>query len=383
MTRIGQWFTNRILRKEIDREAKYVWFHAASLGEFEQGRPMMEAIRERFPQYKILLTFFSPSGYEVRKNYEGADIICYLPFDTPYKVKKFLYLANPCIAIFIKYEFWLNYLTELQRRGVKTYIVSAIFRPSQLFFRWYGKWYRDALLCYERLFVQDEASKKLLSDYGINNVKVCGDTRFDRVIEIQQNARLMPEIESFATDGKIILVAGSSWPEDEEIIIPYFNAHPETKLIIAPHEIHREHLLYIQSLLNRPSVRLSEATPESPSISDCIIIDSFGLLSAIYRYGHIAYIGGGFGRGIHNTLEAAVYGIPVVFGPKYQKFKEARDLIACGGGFSIDNRTAYNDRMDCFITNPEERALSGKRAGDFVQNNSGATEKILNELFYP
>ncbi|MDR3308779.1 MAG: 3-deoxy-D-manno-octulosonic acid transferase [Tannerella sp.] len=381
MTRIGQWFTNRILRKEIDREAKYVWFHAASLGEFEQGRPMMEAIRKYFPEYKILLTFFSPSGYEVRKNYEGADVICYLPFDTPFKVRKFLNLANPCMAIFIKYEFWLNYLTELQKRGVKTYIVSAIFRPNQLFFRWYGKWYRAALLCYERLFVQDEASKKLLSDYGINNVDVCGDTRFDRVIEIQQNARLMPEIEAFATDDKIILVAGSSWPEDEEIIIPYFNAHPETKLIIAPHEIHREHLLYIQSLLNRPSVRLSDATPESPRISDCLIIDSFGLLSAIYRYGHIAYIGGGFGRGVHNTLEAAVYGIPVVFGTKYQKFKEARDLIACGGGFSIDNRTDYNARMDYFIANPEERALSGKRAGDFVQNNSGATAKILRELF--
>jgi 3-deoxy-D-manno-octulosonic-acid transferase len=378
MTRIGQWYTNGILRKKIDRNAKYIWFHAASLGEFEQGRPMIETIRKRYPQFKILLTFFSPSGYEVRKNYEGADVICYLPFDTPFKVRKFLHLANPSIAVFIKYEFWLNYLAELKKRGIKTYLISAIFRPNQLFFKWYGAWYRKALLCYERLFVQDEDSRMLLAEYGIDNVEVCGDTRFDRVLEIQQNARLLPEVEAFVKKSKLMLIAGSTWPEDEEIIISYFNTHSEVKLIIAPHEIHREHLLYIQSLLNRPSIRLSEACEESLRTNDCLIIDSFGLLSSIYRYGDIAYIGGGFGGGIHNTLEAAVYGIPVVFGPKYHKFKEAKNLINCGGGFSVDNETAFIDCMNNFISDPELRHIAGAAAGDFVDKNAGATEKILS-----
>ncbi|MDR2913519.1 MAG: 3-deoxy-D-manno-octulosonic acid transferase [Tannerella sp.] len=378
MTRIGQWYTNGILRKNIDRNAKYIWFHAASLGEFEQGRPMIETIRKRHPEYKILLTFFSPSGYEVRKNYDGADVICYLPFDTPYKVRKFLNLANPSVAVFIKYEFWLNYLTELKKRGIKTYLISAVFRPSQLFFKWYGWWYRKALLCYERLFVQDEASKKLLAEYGINNVEVCGDTRFDRVLEIQQNARLLPEVETFVRGDMPILVVGSSWPEDEEIIIPYFNSHPEIKLIIAPHEIHREHLLYIQSLLNRPSIRLSESTDDMLQTHDCLIIDSFGLLSSIYRYGQVAYIGGGFGKSIHNTLEAAVYAIPVIFGPKYHKFKEASGLIDCGGGFSVDNEAMFVSRMDDLISDPELRRNAGIAAGNFVHNNAGATDKILS-----
>ena len=378
MTRIGQWYTNGILRKNIDRDAKYIWFHAASLGEFEQGRPMIELLRKRYPQYKILLTFFSPSGYEVRKNYDGADVICYLPFDTPYKVRKFLNLANPCIAVFIKYEFWLNYLTELKKRGIKTYIISAVFRPEQIFFRWYGKWYRKALECYEYLFVQDEESKKLLAGYGIKNVEISGDTRFDRVLEIQQNARLFPEIELFAKGNKLIIIAGSSWPEDESIIIPYFNSHPEVKLIIAPHEINREHLLYIQSLLNRPSIRLSEVNNDSLQTHDCLIIDSFGLLSSIYRYCDVAYIGGGFGKGIHNTLEAAVYGVPVVFGPKYQKFKEAKNLITYGGGFSVDNETAFNNCMNTFIFDQELRLKAGQTARDFVHNNAGATKRILS-----
>jgi 3-deoxy-D-manno-octulosonic-acid transferase len=378
MTRIGQWYTNGILRKKIDRKARYIWFHAASLGEFEQGRPMIETLRQRYPEYKILLTFFSPSGYEVRKNYDGADVICYLPFDTPYKVRKFLNLANPAVAVFIKYEFWLNYLTELKKRGVKTYLISAIFRPNQWFFRWYGRWYRRALKCFDMLFVQDEDSRNLLAGHGIDHVEVCGDTRFDRVLEIRRNARLLPEVETFIVGSRPILIVGSSWPEDEEIIIPYFNAHPEIKLIVAPHEIHREHLLYIQSLLNRPSIRLSEACEESLRTNDCLIIDSFGLLSSIYRYGDVAYIGGGFGGGIHNTLEAAVYGVPVIFGPKYHKFREARGLIASGGGFPVDQATAFADCMNRFLSDPESRRRAGMAAGDFVHRNTGATEKILS-----
>ena len=327
------------------------------------------------------MTFFSPSGYEVRKNYDGADVICYLPFDTPYKVRKFLHLANPVVAVFIKYEFWLNYLTELKKRKIPTYLVSGIFRREQLFFKWYGSWYKRALTCFERLFVQDEASRSLLAEFGITNVQVCGDTRFDRVMAVQRQARELPAVKEFAGDGtSLILVAGSSWPEDESILIPYFNTHPEVKLIIAPHEIPREHLLYIESLLHRPSIRLSETNDQPVSGKDCLIIDSFGLLSSIYRYGEVAYVGGGFGKGIHNTLEAAVYGIPVLFGPRYQKFREAHELIACGGGFSLQNEAAFIIRMDEFIRNPAQRAKAGQIVGDYVRRNSGVTDRILGEM---
>ena len=386
MMRLGQWKTNGILRKNIDRNAKYIWFHAASLGEFEQGRPMIEKIREAHPEYKVLLTFFSPSGYEVRKNYNGADVICYLPFDTPYRVHKFLNLANPAIAVFIKYEFWYNYLSELKRRKIPVYIISAIFRPQQLFFRWYGFPYKQVLYTYTHLFVQDEASRELLAGRGISNVTVCGDTRFDRVIDVQHQAKAIPQVERFVTDpdGRrhLTLIAGSSWPQDEEILLSYFNEHTEMKLIIAPHEIHREHLMYIESLLKRPSVRLSDVRTDESLLDgkDCIIVDSFGLLSSIYRYGTIAYIGGGFGAGIHNTLEAAVYGIPVVFGPKYHKFKEARDLIAVGGGFSISSEQAFRSKMDELLTLPDKLSAAGDAAGRFVNGNAGSTDRILKKI---
>jgi 3-deoxy-D-manno-octulosonic-acid transferase len=385
MIRFGQWKTNGILRDKIDHNAKYIWFHASSLGEFEQGRPMMEKIKANYPQYKILLTFFSPSGYEVRKNYSGADVICYLPFDTPFKVKKFLRLANPYMAIFIKYEFWANYLTELKKRNVPTYIISAIFRPNQLFFRWYGKPYRKALHCFNHLFVQDKASSELLASYGINHVSVEGDTRFDRVLDVQKQAKPISLVEQFIKnkegEKQFTLVVGSSWPQDEEFIIRYFNEHPEMKLIIAPHEIDSGHLLDIHSQLKRPSVRLSDNTSEQHIAGkDCLIIDSFGLLSSIYRYGDIAYIGGGFGKGIHNILEAAVYGIPVLFGPKYQKFKEAKDIIAIGGGFSVSNGTSFQEKMNELLTYRHLLKSAGQAAGDFVQNNAGATDKIIAQL---
>lgn len=384
MMRLGQWKTNSMLRDKIDRNAKYIWFHASSLGEFEQGRPMIEKIKRQYPGYKILLTFFSPSGYEVRKNYDGADVICYLPFDTPFRVKKFLNLANPAVAVFIKYEFWANYLSELKRRGVPVYIISAIFRPDQLFFQWYGKSYRKMLHCFTHLFVQDERSLKLLKEFGITNVTVTGDTRFDRVIDVCKQAREIPLIDRLihTKDRKKVftLVAGSSWPQDEEILIPYFNRHPEMKLIIAPHEIHREHLMYIESLLKRPSVRLSEAHEGDIESKDCLIIDSFGLLSSIYRYGDLAYIGGGFGAGIHNTLEAAVYGMPVLFGPKYHKFKEAKDLIAVGGGFSVANSQSFCEKMDEFLNYPETLHKAGESAGQFVKGHAGITDRILKEI---
>lgn len=383
--RLGQWKTNAVLRDKIDRNANYIWFHASSLGEFEQGRPMMEKIKAEHPGYKILLTFFSPSGYEVRKNYNGADVICYLPFDTPYRVKKFINLANPSIAVFIKYEFWGNYLSELKRRNIPVYIISAIFRPEQLFFKWYGKPYRKMLNCFSHLFVQDERSKALLEEYGVKNVTVTGDTRFDRVLDVRNQAHDIPTVDRFVKNKQgepmLTLVAGSSWPQDEEFLLRYFNEHPEIKLIIAPHEIHREHMMYIESLLKRPSIRLSEAAVDTElSGKDCLIIDSFGQLSSIYRYGQIAYIGGGFGTGIHNTLEAAVYGVPVLFGPKYNKFNEAKELIAVGGGFSVDNEKEFYAKMDELLTYHEVLDASGKAAGNFVCKNAGATDKILREL---
>jgi len=380
LMRFGQWRTNSILRRNIDRSAKYIWFHASSLGEFEQGRPLIEQIKAEHPEYKVLLTFFSPSGYEVRKNYGGADVICYLPFDTPYRVKKFLDLANPVVAIFIKYEFWANYLTELKRRDIPTYIISAIFRRRQVFFKWYGKPYRDVLNSFTHLFVQDEGSRELLAEYGVKNVSVIGDTRFDRVLEVQSQARSFPLIECFAKKDSIILIAGSSWQQDEEIFIDYFNNHPEVRLIIAPHEIHREHLMSIQAQLRRPFVCFSEATEANIDNKDCIIIDSFGMLSSIYRYGDIAYIGGGFGAGIHNVLEAAVYGIPVIFGPKYHKFKEATDLLAQEGAFTISDKETFCKTMDHLITSEAALKAAGDKAGNYVRSNVGVTQKILKQL---
>ena len=385
LMRAGQAQTTAILREKMDRKAKYIWFHASSLGEFEQGRPMIEQIRKVHPEYKILLTFFSPSGYEVRKNYAGADVVCYLPFDTPGRVEQFLDLANPAMAIFIKYEFWGNYLHTLQQRGIPVYIISAIFRREQLFFQWFGKPYRKMLDCFNHLFVQDERSKALLEEYGIRNVTVAGDTRFDRVIDVYHQAKQIPLVERFikGTDGQqppLVFVAGSSWPEDEAIFIPYFERHPEMKLIIAPHEIHEGHLKSIEARLHRPTIRLSQATEQNVANQDCLIVDSFGLLSSLYRYGQIAYIGGGFGAGIHNTLEAAVYGMPVLFGPRFQKFKEAKDLIAVGGAFTFDNAPAFTSRMDTLLSTPEALQQSSQAAGHFVQSHGGATTTILQEI---
>ncbi|MEZ7947910.1 MAG: 3-deoxy-D-manno-octulosonic acid transferase [Firmicutes bacterium ADurb.Bin419] len=384
LMRLGQWKTNGILREKIDRNAKYIWFHASSLGEFEQGRPLIEKIKAEHPEYKILLTFFSPSGYEVRKNYGGADVVCYLPFDTPYRVKKFLDLSKPVMAIFIKYEFWDNYLSELKRRNIPVYIVSAIFRKEQLFFKWYGGMYRKVLSYFTHIFVQDDASRELLSKYGVTNVSVFGDTRFDRVQDVYKNTKQIPMVELFVnnnrSDNQLTMVAGSSWQQDEEVYLNYFNEHPELKLIIAPHEIHKDHLMHIESMLKRPSIRLSEATEKDIKGKSCLIVDSFGLLSSIYRYGDLAYIGGGFGAGIHNVLEAAVYGIPVIFGPKYQKFKEARDLLQVGGAFSITDEKTFESKMEELSTYRDLLEAAGAAAGDFVKSNIGATNRIIASI---
>ena len=357
---------------------RYIWFHAASLGEFEQGRPLIESLKVSHPEYKIILTFFSPSGYEVRKNYSGADIICYLPLDLSWNAKRFLDIVQPDYAIFIKYEFWMNFLLELKKRAIKTYIVSAIFRESQLFFKWYGGYYRNLLKSFNHLFVQNDESVRLLHSIGFDNVTKVGDTRFDRVADIASNAKELPIVQLFKSDKKV-LVAGSSWPNDEEILLSYFNQNKDIKLIIAPHEIHEEHLQSIISKLQRPYVRYTQATTENVSDADCLIIDCFGLLSSVYRYGEVAYIGGGFGVGIHNILEAAVYGIPVIFGPNYKKFQEAVDLIELGGAFSISDYTGFSRLMsDLLVDNSSLYASSAAISNDYSQRNRGATIKVLD-----
>lgn len=370
-----------LLEKEIDKKAKYIWFHVASLGEFEQARPLIEEIKNSKPEYKILLTFFSPSGYEVRYNYPLADIVTYLPFDTKKNARRFLELTNPHMVIFIKYEFWYNYINEIYQRRIPVYLVSAIFRKNQSFFKKLRSPYRNMLSLYTHFFVQDDESHKLLQKHGIKNVTVAGDTRIDRVIEIQKQTVNLPIVEKFIDKGSIIFIAGSSWPADEDIFINYFNSHPNLKLIIAPHETDESHLTEIEKKLCRPSQRYSGLTDTDTVNADCMIIDCFGLLASVYRYADIGYIGGGFGDGIHNLPEAAVYGIPVIFGPNFIKFREAHDLIATGGGFTIKNRDEFNKLMESFINEPELREKAGKEAKNYIFSNSGATNTILNHIF--
>ncbi len=381
----GHFNTFRILRNKIDKNARYVWFHAASLGEFEQGRPLIERFRRDHPEFKILLTFFSPSGYEVRKDYEGADVVCYLPFDTWGNIASFFRLVQPEMAFFIKYEFWSNFFKACKRRNIPIYSVSSIFRSNKVFFRWYGKNYSNVLRLVNHFFVQDEESARLLGTLGIrDNVTIVGDTRFDRVLDIQSRSKELPLVETFTgrTDGKknFIFVAGSSWPADEDLIIPYFNKHPQMKLILAPHVIDETHLKHIEAKLKRPFVRYTEANEENVAKADCLIINCFGLLSSIYRYGNMAYVGGGFGAGIHNVPEAAVYGIPVLFGPNNKGFREAQDLLRMGGCFEITGQPLFNALVDKFLHTPRLCQKKGAFCRDYIQSNAGATDIIFNTL---
>ena len=388
--------TYSLVRRHIKKTDRVVWFHAASLGEFEQGRPLMERLHKECPEYKILLTFFSPSGYEVRKDYEGADLVCYLPFDTPGNALSFLRLAHPEIAIFIKYEFWTNYLVTCRRKGIKTYSVSSIFRPDQYFFKWhlFGKYPTlKPIRQFDHLFVQNEISKQILAEHGINNVTVVGDTRLDRVIAIKDAAAPLPLVEQFVGDAPCF-VAGSSWGPDEEIYIPYFGQHKDWKLIIAPHVISESHLKDIEQLLDDNGfahVRYTElennpnAFP-STELSDevkgaALIINCFGKLSSIYRYGKVALVGGGFGVGIHNVPEAAVYGIPVIFGPNNQKFREAQALKACGGSFEYQDEASFAALMDNFINDSEALRKAGEMAGGYINANAGAADKCFTAIF--
>lgn len=380
-----------VLRKNVDPDGQYIWFHAASLGEFEQGRPLIEMIRKRYPEYKILLTFFSPSGYEVRKDYKGADIITYLPIDTVTNAQKFLRAVRPVMAFFIKYEFWYNYLHILRHRGVPVYSVSSIFRPDQVFFKWYGREYGHVLKCFSRFFVQNEESKTLLASIGIKDVLVVGDTRFDRVLQIKEAGKHLPIVESFTgfdfksinskQSRRRVFVAGSSWLPDEQIFLKYFGEHDDWKLIIAPHVIDEGHLAEIRKLItNKRVVRYTTTNGEEAKDADVLIIDCFGLLSSIYFYCDVAYVGGGFGVGIHNVLEAAVWQRPVIFGPNNKHFAEAQGLMKSGGGFEITGYDSFCAIMNRLSADSDYLKECGDKASAFVRDKSGATERVIANI---
>ena len=363
-----------------------VWFHAASLGEFEQARPIIERLRGNHPDKKILLTFFSPSGYEIRSNYDKVDCVAYLPFDKPKLVRRFLDAAAPKMAIFSKYEFWGNYLEQLHAAGIPTYVISSIFRPRQRFFRPWGGMFRKMLKCYTHLYVQDNASAELLAKIGIDNVTVAGDTRFDRVSDILASSRQTPEIKEFVESSRFTLIAGSSWQPDEEIYIPWLKGHPDVKAIIAPHEFDHARLESLRHRLGNAKTRLLSEIRGSMPKSEInniryLIIDCFGLLSSLYRYGDVAVIGGGFGAGIHNLNEAAVYGMPVVFGPNHKKFKEADELLKRGGGFTYANPAEFNAIMNTLLNDSNALSAAGDKAGKYIKDSIGASDIIFNDIF--
>lgn len=380
----GQERTEDVLKEKIVPGRKYIWIHASSLGEFEQGRPLIERIKQSYPDTGIVLTFFSPSGYEVRHNYKGADIVCYLPFDTPGRVKRFLDLLKPSMAIFVKYEFWGNYLHELKRRNIPTYLISAIFRDSQPFFKWWGGMFRGMLGCYDTIFVQDADSQRRLNGIGVTNVVVAGDTRFDRVTDILKTTVNIPAVDKLKASSTFTFIAGSSWEADEDIYIPWLNSHKEVKAIIAPHEFNDSRIAALRQRIDGPTLLMSElenASDQQISEAKALIVDCFGLLASLYRYADLAYIGGGFGEGIHNINEAAVYDIPVMFGPKHSKFKEARDLIAIGGAFEITDYESLRATTESFFNDREKLLACGHKAGEYIRSNIGASDKVFKCIF--
>ena len=344
------------LQAKIKHDKPIAWVHCASLGEFEQGRPIIEAIHKQYPQYRILLTFFSPSGYEIRKNYDLADYICYLPADTKKNAERLIELVRPEVVFFIKYEFWFHYINELKKRNIPLYLVSAIFRENQLFFKnspW-GKWYRKMLFGFEQFFVQDDQSVRLLHGVGIKNVTKAGDTRFDRVAEIARNGKNIPLVEKLKGNN-LLVVAGSTWKPDEELLIQYIHSHPETKFIIAPHETKKANVERLISLLKTPVICYTEATEETVMNKQVLIVDTIGILSSIYKYADLAYIGGGFGVGIHNTLEAAIFGMPIVFGSNYLKFNEATSMVKLGIAFPVNDSPSLNQIFDQLLSDNQKR----------------------------
>jgi 3-deoxy-D-manno-octulosonic-acid transferase len=360
-------------------KSEIIWIHCSSLGEFEQGRPVIESLKSKYPNSKFLITFFSPSGYEIRKDYKGTDWVFYLPIDSKINARKFFDIANPSLVVFVKYDYWYYYLTECNKRKIPLLMISAIFRKNQPFFRWYGNLHRKMLKCFTHFFVQDDGSKTLLQTLNINNVTVAGDTRFDRVVTVAENFLPIPELEKFCSNSKI-LVAGSTWPNDEKIIQEVISSFPDLKIIIAPHEIHREHLNYVKNIFPDSDLFSKLKTINQNPTTNCLIIDNIGMLSKLYRYASISYIGGGFDKGIHNILEAAVFGKPVIFGPRFEKFKEATDLIKAEAGFSVENKNEFIARVGALLNETDIYNKSCAAAKEYVYKNKGATEKIVQHV---
>ena len=361
-----------------DDQRPCVWVHASSMGEFEQARPVIELIHSQFPNHKIVVTFFSPSGYEIRKNYDLADAVLYMPLDTPRNARRFLDIVKPQVALFVKYDFWFNFLSELNKRQVPTFMFSTIFRPSQYFFKWYGRWFRRQLGTFTHFFVQNEESKALLQGIGFENVTITGDTRFDRVAKIAATAKSDDIVERFI-NGKPVVMAGSSWPPDEQILQQFIATTPhDVKLIVAPHEIDESHVSQIKRLFGKMAVCYTEATPDT-DFSDVkvLIVNTMGMLSSLYRYSHIAYIGGGFGKGIHNILEAVVYGTPVCFGPNHSKFQEAKDIIALGGGAVVFSANGFSYIVNNWLSDNALWQKTSDICRQYTQSNIGSAEKIF------
>lgn len=372
----------KYLKAKIKHDKPIVWLHCASLGEFEQGRPVIEAIRKEHPNYRILLTFFSPSGYEIRKNYDQADYICYLPADTPKNAKKLIDLVRPELVFFVKYEFWHHYINQLKKQNIPLFLISAIFRENQLFFKntWWAKWYRQMLFGFEHLFVQDNQSVELLARIGVSHVTRAGDTRFDRVAEIARNGKQIPLVERFKGNSQLV-IAGSTWKPDEELLAQYIHSHPETKFIIAPHETKKVNIERLINLLKTPVVCYTEATENSVLNKQVLIIDTIGLLSSIYKYADLAYIGGGFGVGIHNTLEAAIFGMPIVFGPNYLKFNEATSMVKLGVAFPVTDYESLQSVLSPLLYDDQKRNTIAGECTQFTNQNLGATQIILDKVF--
>ncbi|QZE14180.1 3-deoxy-D-manno-octulosonic acid transferase [Halosquirtibacter laminarini] len=365
------------LNNKIDKNSSYIWFHCASLGEFEQGRPLIERIKRKDPAKKIIITFFSPSGYEVRKDFSSADVVVYLPLDTQNNAQRFLETVHVEMAFFIKYEFWNYFLSELHKQKIETYLVSGIFRPSQVFFKHYGKWYADILKNFTHLYVQNEVSKELLEGINIKNVSVLGDTRFDRVHDIATQAEKIDSIEQFKGNDKLV-VCGSTWPEDEKVLLHYINQSEGTKWIIAPHEVSNTHTAELESKIQKKSITFSNLKNSNPSDYDIVIADGYGYLTSLYKYADIAYVGGGFGKSIHNILEAATYGAPIIFGPKHSKFKEALDLIKLKSAFPANSQLEVEALLYQLLTDEDILNNASKRCIQYVKENTGSTDIIIH-----
>ena len=365
----------------LPKNEQRIWIHCASLGEFEQGRPVIERLKSLNPELKIVLTFFSPSGFEVRKNYKGADYIFYLPEDTKSNARKFISLINPEYVIFVKYEFWVHYINELKLRKIPLYLISANFRDGQLFFRWYGGFYRSILHEISHLFVQNRNSVELLNEIGIYNVTISGDTRFDRVVDIASQTKDIPLVSIFKQNKKIF-IGGSTWRKDNELIVDLINSNSlnDTKFIIAPHEIHEQDIEELKNSIKIKSIRFSMADESNIMDAQVLIIDNIGMLSSLYRYASVAYIGGGFGKGIHNTLEAATFGMPVLFGPNYQKFREAIELVRLGAAFPVNSSNELKDIVSDLLNDESKLNHLSEIAKNYVNINKGATDIILDKI---